>query len=85
MKTTSSIFLDFSRFLSISLDLSSHSSLTFFNYLSHVLKKEYPSEMTVAEFVEVMTDILQAGGIDHIEYDVFPLKDLLLFITVVSP
>ena len=41
--------------------------------------------MTVAEFVEVMTDILQAGGIDHIEYDVFPLKDLLLFITVVSP
>ena len=46
-------------------------SLTFFNYLSHVLKKEYPSEMTVSEFVEVMIDILQAGGIDHIEYDVF--------------
>ena len=26
--------------------------------------------MTVSEFVEVMTDILHAGGIDHIEYGV---------------
>ena len=26
--------------------------------------------MAVSEFVEVMTDILHAGGIDHIEYGV---------------
>lgn len=26
--------------------------------------------MTVSEFVEVMTDILHAGGITHIEYGV---------------
>ena len=45
-------------------------SITFFNYLCHVIKKEYPEEMTVSEFVEVMTDILHAGGIDHIEYGV---------------
>ena len=45
-------------------------SIPFFNYLCHVIKKEYPEEMTVSEFVEVMTDILHAGGIDHIEYRV---------------
>ena len=45
-------------------------SITFFNYLCHLMKKEYPAEMTVSEFVEVMTDVLHAGGIDHLEYGV---------------
>ena len=37
--------------------------------------------MTVSEFVEIMTDILHAGGIDHIEYGVSIFYCLSLSIT----
>lgn len=37
------------------------------------MKKEYPEEMTVSEFVSVMTEVLHDGGIDHVEYGVFYL------------
>lgn len=47
-----------------------HNSITFFNYLCHLIKKEYPDEMTVSEFVSVMTEVLHEGGIDHVEYGV---------------
>lgn len=47
-----------------------NSSLSFFNFLWHHLKNEYPEEMTVAEFREVMHEVLKGGGIPRIEHEV---------------
>lgn len=45
-------------------------SMSFFNYLSHVLQSEYGEEMSVGEFREVMKDVLKAGGIEEVKNEV---------------
>lgn len=42
-------------------------SLSFFNYFSRILKENYPPEMTVSEFRNVMLEVLSSGGITEIE------------------
>lgn len=36
--------------------------------MCHLLKKKYPSELTIVEFREVMNEVLRSGGIDQLEY-----------------
>ena len=42
-------------------------SLSFFNYFSRILKENYPSEMRVSEFRQLMLEVLSSGGISEIE------------------
>lgn len=49
-------------------------SLSFFNFLWHHLKTEYPEEMTVGEFREVMHEVLTGGGIPRIEHEVISMN-----------
>lgn len=45
-------------------------SMSFFNYFSHVLQSEYGEELSVREFREVMKDVLKAGGIMEVHNEV---------------